>query len=159
MTESTGIVIAAVIAALMLLVGEVICIRERRIDRTATRVGAAQKALRLLIVEAGRAPKRHKPEHLQAAIQATGSISASLEVARQTDRPVLMCWLEAVATTPDLTVEDVARLMSVASSRLDVRLMSRGLRRSQEASRQWGRTHRFAVSRIVIDVGDDGLNR
>lgn len=132
MSESLGIVIAAAIAALTFTVGEIIRIRERRVDRIATRVAATQEALRRFTVEAARAPKRNEPVHLETAIQASGSITALLAVARRRDRRFIMRLLEAVGKTPELHLDDVTVLMSTVSSQLDTWLMSRRAGRAQE---------------------------
>lgn len=130
-TESIGIVIAAAIAALTFTVGEVIRIRERRVDRIAARVAVAQESLRRFMLEAARAPKRNKPVHMETAMQASGAISGLLAVVGRRDRRFVMRLLEAVGATPTLHLDDVAVLTSIASTQLDLWLMSKRAGRAQ----------------------------
>lgn len=124
MTESVGVVIAALIAALTFSAGEVIRIRERRIDRIASRVAAVQEAVQRFTVEAAANPRRNKPVHLETAIRTTGSITALLGAVGKRDRRFVLRLLEAVGETPHLPLEQVTILLAIVSSQLDTWMMS-----------------------------------
>ncbi|MFK3835795.1 hypothetical protein [Microbacterium sp. NPDC087868] len=90
MTESVGVVVAALIAALTFTVGEIIRVRERRRDQIATRVAEVQLAVRAFTLEAVRSEARDEAVQLKTAMHATGAITSLLAVVPKRDRGFVM---------------------------------------------------------------------